>query len=275
MSNLVCMRAYIDNKKVTNRVYFGGSDDDEVTKIKKQVTDVFTSETFPYSVQTWGVDTDGNVLTFHQCSCDSDYKDSSKMQNSLLIDKDFLRYIYDLDTATKTIEIFYKKDQALPVVNLGSGITVLYITDMCNSDFELQQTQAVYAQGSNDDIWAWAESLKSDIVMPISKSKSLAHADDSFCFRFNSSKELVSVSLYSHLERYQVYGEGTNLYIEYTAPFADEISNLADTEIVVPKTDNHGNRIAQNVNKANIGEYVKVPKSDGSGGYDKVLLKDL
>lgn len=43
---------------------------------------------------------------------------------------------------------------------------------MCNSDFELQQTQSIYAQGSNDDIWAWAQSLKSDIVMPISKVKS-------------------------------------------------------------------------------------------------------
>jgi hypothetical protein len=182
MSNPICMRAYIDNKKVTNRVYFAGSEDDEVVKIKKQVTDVFTSETFPYEVQTWGVDTDGNVLTFHQCSCDPDYKDSDKMQNSILIDRDFLRYIY---------------------------------------------------------------------------------------------KELVSVSLYTHLERYQVYGEGNSLYVEYTCDFADEITNLADTEIVLPKTDNHGNRIAQSVNKANIGEYVKVPKSDGSGGYDKVLLKDL
>ena len=275
MSNPICMRAYINNKKVTNRVYFAGSEDAEVVKIKKQVTDVFTSETFPYEVQTWGVDTDGNVLTFHQCSCQADYKDSSKIQNSLLIDRDFLRYIYNLDTKTKTIEIFYKTGQALPVVSLGSGISVLYSTDMCNSDFELQQTQSIYAQGSNDDIWAWAQSLKSDIVMPISKSKKVAHADDSFCFRFNKDKELVSVSLYTHLERYQVYGEGNSLYIEYTCDFADEITNLADTEIVLPKTDNHGNRIAQSVNKANIGEYVKVPKSDGSGGYDKVLLKDL
>ena len=275
MSNPICMRAYINNKKVTNRVYFAGSEDAEVVKIKNQVTNVFPDETFPYDVQTWGVDTDANVLTFHQCSCEADYKDSSKMQNSLLIDRDFLRYIYDLDTATKTIEIFYKTGQALPVVNLGSGISVLYITDMCNSDFELQNTQAIYAQGSNDDIWAWAQSLKSDIVMPISKEKTLSHADDSFKFQFNSAKELVSVSLFTHLERYQVYGEGNNIYVEYTCDFADEITNLADTEIVLPKTDNHGNRIAQNVNKANIGEYVKVPKSDGSGGYDKVLLKDL
>jgi hypothetical protein len=72
-----------------------------------------------------------------------------------------------------------------------------------------------------------------------------------------------------------VYGEGNSLYTEYTADFADELTNLADTEIVLPKFDNHGNRIAQTQNKANFKEYVKVPKDDGSGGYDKVLLKDL
>ena len=273
---MILFRAYIENKAVTNRVYWAGSEDAEVVALKKQITDVFTSETFPFAVNMWGVDEgSANVLTLHQCSCASDYKDSSKIQNSLLIDKDFMRYIYNLDTKVKTIEIFYKEGQVVPVVALGEGITVYRISDMANSSFELQNTQAVYVQGTNDKIWAWAESLKSDIVMPISKSKSVAHADDSFKFQFNSSKELISVSLFTHLERYQVYGDGNNLYTEYTAPFADEISNIDDTEIVVPKKDNHGNRIAQNVNKANIKEYVKVPKDDGSGGYDKVLLKDL
>ena len=37
-------RAYIDNKKVVNRVYWAGSDDDETVKVKKQVTDVFISQ---------------------------------------------------------------------------------------------------------------------------------------------------------------------------------------------------------------------------------------
>jgi len=272
---MILYRAWIQNKKVVHRTYWAGSDDTETTKIKNEILAKFPDETWPWEPNVWGVKMDSNKYSLHGCSCAADYKDSSKIQNSLLIDRDFLRYIYNLDTKTKTIEIFYKTGQALPVVSLGSGISVLYITDMCNSDFELQQTQSIYAQGSNDDIWAWAQSLKSDIVMPISKSKKVAHADDSFCFRFNKDKELVSVSLYTHLERYQVYGEGNSLYIEYTCDFADEITNLADTEIVLPKTDNHGNRIAQSVNKANIGEYVKVPKSDGSGGYDKVLLKDL
>ena len=272
---MILFRAYIVNKAVTNRVYWAGSEDAEVVKLKKQITDVFTSETFPFAVTMWGVDEgSANVLTIHQCSCEADYKDSSKIQNSLLIDKDFMRYIYNLDTKVKTIEIFYKPEQVIPVVALGEGITVYRISDMANASFALQNTQAIYAQGTNDNIWAWAKSLKSDIVMPISKNKKL-NADDSYKFQFNSAKELTSVSLFSHLERYQVYGEGNSLYTEYTADFADELTNLGDTEIVLPKFDNHGNRIAQTQDKANFKEYVKVPKDDGSGGYDKVLLKDL
>ena len=96
----------------------------------------------------------------------------------ILINKDFMRYIYDLDTATKTIEIFYKDGQAMPVVELGEGISVMYVTDMANSNFELQNTQALYVTGDADKVWAWAESLKSDIVMPITKGKKL-HRDDS------------------------------------------------------------------------------------------------
>ena len=106
---MILFRAYIVNKAVTNRVYWAGSEDAEVVALKKQITDVFTSETFPFPVQIWGVDEGStNVLTIHQCSCEADYKDSSKIQNSLLIDKDFMRYIYNLDTEVKTIEIFYK-----------------------------------------------------------------------------------------------------------------------------------------------------------------------
>jgi len=271
---VILFRAFIDNKKVVNRVYWAGSEDAETIAVKKRVTDVFTSETFPFPIMIWGVNMDDNVITFHQCSVEQDHKDSSKFQNSLLLDADFMRYIYNLDTQTKTIEIFYKHNQATPVVDLGAGITVYRISDICNANFELQNTQALYVQGTNDDIWAWATSLKSDVVMPISKDKTL-HEKDSFKFQFNSAGELQSVQLFAHLERYMVYGRGENLFTEYTCDFADELTNLADTEIVIPKTDNHGNRVAQEVNKEDIMEYVKVPKEDGSGGYDKVLLKDL
>tara|TARA_R100001163_G_C4992410_1_gene144512 strand:- start:314 stop:835 length:522 start_codon:yes stop_codon:yes gene_type:complete len=173
------------------------------------------------------------------------------------------------------MEVVYKKGAVMPVVTVPSNLTVEYVTDMCNASFEMQATQAIYVTGTNDNVWAWAESLKSDVVMPISKNKKLAHDDDMYKFQFNNAKELVEVTLVAHLERYMVYGEGTNLYEEYTADYADELTNLADTEIVVPKLDNHGNRIAQTQSKENIKEYVKVPKSDGSGGYDTVLLKDL
>jgi hypothetical protein len=103
---MILFRAFINNKAVTNRVYWAGSEDSETVAIKKEVTDVFTSETFPYPVNIWGVDMNANVITFHQCSVEQDHKDSSKFQNSLLLDADFLRYIYNLDTKTKTIEIF-------------------------------------------------------------------------------------------------------------------------------------------------------------------------
>ena len=57
----------------------------------------------------------------------------------------------------------------MPVVTVPSNLTVEYVTDMCNASFQMQATQAVYVTGTNDNVWAWAESLKSDIVMPISK----------------------------------------------------------------------------------------------------------
>ena len=275
MSNLVLYRAWIQNKKVVHRTYWAGSDDAETTKIKNEILAKFPNETWPWEPNVWGVKMGANKYSLHGCSCAADYKDSDKIQNSILLNHDFIKYFYDLDTTTKTIEVVYKKGAVMPVVTVPSNLTVEYVTDMCNASFEMQATQAVYVTGTNDNVWAWAESLKSDVVMPISKSKKLAHADDMFKFQFNNAKELVEVTLVAHLERYMVYGEGTNLYEEYTADYADELTNLADTEIVVPKFDNHGNRIAQTQSKEDIKEYVKVPKSDGSGGYDTVLLKDL
>jgi len=275
MSKLVLYRVWIQNKKVVHRNYWAGSDDDETKKVLAEIDKKFPGETFVQDPNVWGVKMGANKYSLHGCSCDTDYKDSNKIQNSILLNHDFIKYFYDLDTTTKTMEIVYKEGAAMPVVTVPSNLTVRYITDMCNANFEIQATQAIYVSGTNDNVWAWAESLKSDVVMPISKNKKLAHDDDMYKFQFNNAKQLTEVTLLAHLERYMVYGEGTNLYEEYTADYADELTNLADTEIVVPKFDNHGNRIAQTQSKENIKEYVKVPKSDGSGGYDTVLLKDL
>jgi hypothetical protein len=271
---VILYRAWIQNKAVVHRTYWAGSEDSETIKVKNEILKVFPNETFPHPINVWGVKMGGNKYTIHNCSCEQDWKDSSKIQNSLLIEKDFIKYFYDLDTATKTIEIVYKKGQAMPVVSVPSNLTVDYITDMCNANFELQNTQAIYVSGEVADIYSWADSLKSGIAKPISESKKIER-DDCFKFQFNSSKQLTELSLCSHLERYQVWGDDNNQYVEYTCDYADELTNLADTEIVVPKTDNHGNRVAQTQSKENIKEYVKVPKSDGSGGYDTVLLKDL
>ena len=271
---MILYRAWIQNKAVVHRTYWAGSEDAETIKVKNEILKVFPDETFPHPVNVWGVKMGGNKYTIHNCSCKQDWKDSSKIQNSLLIDKDFIKYFYDLDTKTKTIEIVYKKGQAMPVVAVPSNINVDYVTDMCDANFDLLNTPAIYVSGNVRDIYAWADTLNSNISKPISAYKKIEH-DDCFKFQFNSTKQLTELTLCSHLERYQVWGDDNKQYVEYTCDYADELTNLADTEIVVPNTDNHGNRIAQSQSKENIKEYVKVPKSDGSGGYDTVLLKDL
>ena len=275
MSKPILFRTWVQNKKVVHRNYFAGSEDPETVKVKNEILKKFPGEEYPYPMQIWGVKMEGNKYSVHVCSPRPEHDESSKVQNSLLLNKDFIKYFYDMDTGVKTIEVVYKDGAILPVVSVPSNLTVRYITDMCNSDFELQNTQAIYVHGTVEDMYTWAESLKADIVMPISKDKKLSHNDDLFKFQFNNNKELVEVTGCFHLERYQVYGNNQEIYTEFTADYADELTNLSDTEIVVANTDNHGNRIAANVNKADIKEYIKVPKSDGSGGYDKVLLKDL
>lgn len=271
---MILYRVFIENKKVINRVYWGGTQDTETKNVINQIKGKFPNEKWAWDNFVWGVNMDENVYTIHQCSVPEDHKDSSKFQNSLLINRDFMRYIYNMDTSIKTIEIFYKDGQVYPCVNLGSGITVKYITDVVNDEFELQRTQAIYVTGTNDDIWAWANSLKSGITMPISKTKTL-HAKDYFKFQFNDRNQLVSVGLFAHLERTMVYGYGDKTYVEFTCDYADELTNIDQTEIVTPNYDIHGHRIAQNVRKDDIKEYIRVPKDDGSGEYEKVLLKDL
>ena len=274
MSKPILYRAWIQNKAVVHRTYWAGSEDAETVKIKNEILAKFPNETWPYEPNVWGVKMGANKYSIHNCSCDADYKDSNKIQNSILFNLDFIKYFYDLDTVTKTIEMVYKKDAVMPVVSVPSNLTVEYITDICNANFELQNTQAIYVSGEVADIYAWADSLTSGLAKPISATKKLER-DDCVKFQFNSSKQLTELTLCGHLQRYQVYGEGNNIYTEYSANYADEITNITDTEIVVENFDNRGNRIASNQSKNDIKEYVKVPKSDGSGGYDTVLLKDL
>tara|TARA_Y100000361_G_scaffold145716_1_gene155262 strand:- start:7970 stop:8797 length:828 start_codon:yes stop_codon:yes gene_type:complete len=268
-------RAWIKNKKVVHRTYWGGSDDAETKAVLNEIKGKFPKETYAFPIVVWGVKMDGNKYSVHTCSCEPDYKDSDKFENSILLSKDFIKYFYDMDTSQKYMEVVYKKGQVLPTVSVPSNLTVAYITDKVNAKYEPQNEQAIYVTGAVADVYAWADSLKKGIEKPISVDKALAHTDDCFKFQFDSDKALTEIILCTHLERYQVYGYDDDLYIEYTAPFADELTNLADTEIVIPNTDNHGNRIAQNVNKKDIKEFIKVPKDDGSGGYDIVPLKDL
>jgi len=274
-------RIWVRNKKVEHRTYLAGTKDAESVKIKNEILKVFPDEVYPWDFNIWGVSMEGNKYSVHCCSTDPDNKDSGEMQNNVLYDKNFIKYFYDLDTATKKIEIVYKRGQVLPVVTVPSNLRVDYITDHVDAKYVLLNTQAVYVRGKTEDAYTWAQSLKSDIVMPISKTTKVdidrpsGADDDLFKFQFNASKELVEVLGCFKPEHYCVYGDNQDIYTEYTGDYVNEITNVSDTELVKPQTDNHGNRIAAAVNKANIKEYVLVPKSDGSGGFDKVLLKDL
>ena len=247
---MILFRVFIENKTVINRVYWAESaTEQELADRLSEITDVFTSEAFPYPPAILGKDLYDNVSTLHQCSPDNNSAVASKVQGNLLLDKDFIRYIYDLDTNTKTYEIFYKDDAAYSMQPLGAGLTVYRISDMFDADMNNLGKQSVYVQGSNVDVFAWANSLNPNIVMPISVDKEL-HPDDSYRFEFNTNRELVSVQLFAHLTRTMVWNaEGTETYVEYTADYADELTNLADTEIVIPRYNENGFRIASDPNR--------------------------
>ena len=247
---MILFRVFIENKTVINRVYWAESaTEQELADRLSEITDVFPNETFPYPPAILGKDLYDNVSTLHQCSPDNNSAVAAKIQGNLLLDKDFIRYIYDLDTNTKTYEIFYKDDAAYSMQPLGAGLTVYRISDMFDAGMNTIGKQSVYVQGSNEDVFAWANSLNPNIAMPISVDKEL-HPDDSYKFEFNTNRELVSVQLFAHLTRTMVWNaEGTETYVEYTADYADELTNLADTEIVIPRYNENGFRIASNPNR--------------------------
>lgn len=242
---MILFRVFIKNKEVINRVYWGDGPDDTGFDDKKAAIDAaFPGLTYPWPVFVYGEDMTGNVVTIHSCSVSHDNPLKSKLEYDLMIDQDFIRYIYDLDTNTKSYELFYKSYGAYTMQPLGEGLTVYRISDMFDADFNNLGKQSCYVQGSNQDVFAWAENLKPGIDMPISVDKKL-HPDDSYRFEFNSDRELVSVTLFAHLDRTMVWNAaGTDTYVEYTADYADELTNLSDTEIVVPRYDEFENRIA-------------------------------
>jgi len=247
---VILFRDFIENKAVINRAYWAESPTEQaLTDRLSEITDVFPNEAFPYPPAILGKDLYNNVSTLHQCSPDNNSAVATKVQGNLLLDKDFIRYIYDLDTNTKTYEIFYKDDAAYSMQPLGAGLTVYRISDMFDADMNTIGKQSVYVQGSNEDVFAWANSLNPNIAMPISVDKEL-HPDDSYKFEFNTNRELVSVQLFAHLTRTMVWNaEGTETYVEYTADYADELTNLADTEIVIPRYNENGFRIASDPNR--------------------------
>ena len=68
---------------------------------------------------------------------------------------------------------------------------------------------------------------------------------------------------------------GTDTYVEYTADFADELTNANEEGIVIPKYDNHGNRVASDTVIENLEEYILVPVEGQDGQYTKRKLSEI
>ena len=275
---MILFRIYIEDNRVINKVYWKNQADDAgFQALVAQINAVFPNENLPYDNLAIGVNVgDSNVLTIHQCSVAQDSALAARLQNDLLIDKDFIRYIYDLENATKSYEIFYKNNQEYSVQPLGAGLSIYRISDMLDSDFNKIGLQGVYVRGSNADIFTWAETLKPGISMPITVGRQL-NDDDSFKFEFNTAtKELVSVKLFARPERTMVWNQaGTDTYIEYTADYTHDLINPEDAELVIPKYDVRGNRVPSDTVIEDINEYILVPKPGFDGEFQKVKLSEI
>ena len=275
---MILFRIYIEDKKVINKVYWKDQVNDAgFETLESQINAVFPNENLPYDNLAIGVNVgNSNVLTIHQCSVAQDSALAAKVEHDLLIDKDFIRYIYDLENATKSYEIFYKDNQAYPVQSLGAGLTIYRISDMLDSNFNKTNLQGVYVRGSNGDVFAWANSLNPNIAMPIDESRALEE-DDSYKFEFNTlTKELVSVKLFARPTRTMVWNQaGTDTYIEYTADYIQDLTNPQEAELVIPKYDNHGNRVASDTVIENINEYILVPVENQEGVFEKKKLSEI
>jgi len=275
---MILFRAYIENKRVTNKVYWKDQAADAgFQTLVDQINAVFPNENLPYDNLAIGVEVgDSNVLTIHQCSVAEDSALAANVEHALLIDKDFVRYIYDLENATKSYEVFYKNNQALPVQPLGAGLSIYRISDMIDSTFNKTGLQGVYVRGSNADVFAWAETLKPGIAMPISVAREL-NEDDSFKFEFNTeTRELMSVKLFARPERTMVWNQaGTDTYVEYTADYYEDLVNPEEIELVLAKYDNHGSRVSSDTVIEDINEYILVPKEGEDGVFEKRKLSEI
>jgi hypothetical protein len=68
---------------------------------------------------------------------------------------------------------------------------------------------------------------------------------------------------------------GTDTYIEYTADYTQDLTNPQEAELVIPKYDNHGNRVASDTVIENINEYILVPVENQDGVFEKKKLSEI
>ena len=130
-------------------------------------------------------------------------------------EKNFIKYFYDLDAATKKIEIVYKKGQVVPVVTVPDNLRVDYITDHVDSNYALLNTQAIYVRGTTEDAYTWAQSLKSDIVMPLRIQK------ERFTSSFNLDFE--SYKKFWKIDEKIINDSNKNILIMHPGPVNEEI----------------------------------------------------
>lgn len=289
---MILYRVYIKEKKVINRAYWfdSATESADMKREKDKILAKFPDETWPWNPFIIGYDMDANVMTVHQCSVDSDFEGSTgnkaHIQNNLLLDKDFMRYIYDLDNTKKTIEVFYKQGSVVSPVTLGDKVRIYRVSEMYNSDWSKQEGKRLYVMPANESdgletgekISDWIDTLATNeteyLTMPITKTKHL-HPDDSFMIPLDKDNKVNGkIELFAHVDRAAVFGMDDKVHVEYSADYGDEITNRDNTEIVIPKYDSRNNRIKSTEDKSQIGEYIFVPKDDGSGGYTKVKMAD-
>jgi hypothetical protein len=275
---MILFRVFIENKKIVEKMYWRQSEEDaDYYHLKDQFTAIFPDEIFPYEDFTHiGVNLEKNVMTVSNCCPDNDSALKKRLETDLFLSKDFIRYIYDFDNKTKTYEMFYRDNQAYPIQPLGQGLSIYRISDMVDADYQLMGKQSVYVKGSNADVFTWANTLNPSIEMPISVNRVL-NKDDSYQFQFDTvTKKLESVKLFARPERTMVWNkEGTDTYIEYTADYTHDLINPEDAELVIPKYDLHGNRVASDTVIEDIKEYILVPKPGFDGEFKKVKLSEI
>lgn len=246
-------RLYIEDKKIINQVWWGDPKEETMVGYRSAILNVFPNEIWPDTPHIFGIDTENEIITIHQCT-----KPEGPMQHDIMFRGDFHRYIYDIENEVKTYEMFYAQGNAVPIHPVPSNIKIKYISDMFDENFNNLDTQSLYVQGSLSDIYKWADKLSPNISKPISVGNKL-HPVDSIQFKFNREGRLANLRLFAHTERTAVRGPGKSVQVEYGVDYHNELLNVDESALVQTQYDINGYRIGASVVKDDLKVYAKVP----------------